>query len=306
MLNRRRSQRRKDTRAEVTWPATVITKHDAVRGRVANISRGGVLLYLQEQIELHVIIRIAIEIPECNDAMSMIGEVVRTFSIEKDIEDFSYAIGVKFTEISSQDLRFFTGNIAPEWQEDYKEPGLLSQSKQFLTKNIHYAILGILIFLLVYFAIPNDDSDKIEHAQIAAVESRLEKIGLQLENLQKLSTSSTKVNEQLNDIQNKLSQLLINVAPVAMVERLQAQVNINQQKIAQATPVIIKKSPEPAQPDFEKKKTTPPHAIYHVVKKGETLYRIARRYGVDVTGIRKLNNLLPDASIQPQQKLLIR
>lgn len=50
----------------------------------------------------------------------------------------------------------------------------------------------------------------------------------------------------------------------------------------------------------------PAAAVYHVVQKGENLYRIALKYGLTVDQLSKLNNLPPDASIQPNQKLLVK
>jgi membrane-bound lytic murein transglycosylase D len=46
--------------------------------------------------------------------------------------------------------------------------------------------------------------------------------------------------------------------------------------------------------------------IYHVVRKGDTLWDIARRYdGVSVEQIRKLNNLSNTSSLKPGQKLKV-
>jgi LysM repeat protein len=42
----------------------------------------------------------------------------------------------------------------------------------------------------------------------------------------------------------------------------------------------------------------------HVVKPGETLYRISRRYGVKVDTLRKWNKL-PDDIIEVGQKLIV-
>ena len=46
-------------------------------------------------------------------------------------------------------------------------------------------------------------------------------------------------------------------------------------------------------------------AVYHEVVAGETLYGISRRYGLTVDELRRLNKL-PDATIYPKQRLLIR
>ncbi|MFN2355703.1 MAG: PilZ domain-containing protein, partial [Desulfopila sp.] len=136
------SYRRMSSRAEVYWPATVIWKEQVLQGRIKNLSRGGALLYLEEHIDLQDNIRIAIEIPKYNYVISAKGEVVRTFALEKDTEEYSFAAGVKFTEISDEDLKFFTGNLAPEWQKDYQEPEISTPSMQNSNRNIIYALLG--------------------------------------------------------------------------------------------------------------------------------------------------------------------
>ena len=47
-------------------------------------------------------------------------------------------------------------------------------------------------------------------------------------------------------------------------------------------------------------------ARYHRVLAGETLYGISRRYGLTIEELRRLNKLPQEATIYPDQKLLIR
>jgi LysM repeat protein len=47
-------------------------------------------------------------------------------------------------------------------------------------------------------------------------------------------------------------------------------------------------------------------AVYHEVLAGETLYGISRRHGITVDDLRRLNKLEPEATIYPEQRLLIR
>ena len=47
-------------------------------------------------------------------------------------------------------------------------------------------------------------------------------------------------------------------------------------------------------------------ARYHRVRAGETLYGISRRYGSKIEELRRLNQLPKEATIYPDQKLLIR
>jgi LysM repeat protein len=45
---------------------------------------------------------------------------------------------------------------------------------------------------------------------------------------------------------------------------------------------------------------------YHVVERGESLYRIALKYGLTVDGLCHVNNITPGQSIFPGQKLIIK
>ena len=44
---------------------------------------------------------------------------------------------------------------------------------------------------------------------------------------------------------------------------------------------------------------------YHKVRPGDTLYRIAKRYGISVRELCRLNNISPNQAIHPGQKLLV-
>jgi len=48
----------------------------------------------------------------------------------------------------------------------------------------------------------------------------------------------------------------------------------------------------------------PPSVVYHHVKKGDTLYSIAKKHGVTVNTLKKQNKLSGD-KIMPGQKLVI-
>jgi LysM repeat protein len=49
---------------------------------------------------------------------------------------------------------------------------------------------------------------------------------------------------------------------------------------------------------------TKPGAALHVVKPGETLFRISRRYGIEIEKLKKMNKL-PDDIIEVGQKLIV-
>jgi LysM repeat protein len=71
--------------------------------------------------------------------------------------------------------------------------------------------------------------------------------------------------------------------------------------------VSAEKPPAAGVKEKTKKETTAAASKkrYHEVKKGETLYQISKKYGISLKDLRELNNLNPDQSIQPGQKLQV-
>ena len=88
-------------------------------------------------------------------------------------------------------------------------------------------------------------------------------------------------------------QPLENIAgPIPMANQLATQ---------KASPVTESKTSP-----FNPPTTKPRHSKqYHTVKRGETLYCLSKQYGISVDEIRHINNLIPNKSIQTDQKLLV-
>ena len=66
----------------------------------------------------------------------------------------------------------------------------------------------------------------------------------------------------------------------------------NPNSISQGQSIIVKKLSTSAKP------------VYHIVKKGETLYSLAKRYGVNISKLRELNNLT-NRSLVPGQRIIV-
>ncbi len=322
MINRRKSPRRLHSRAKVSWPAVVVSKHATIQGRVDNLSRGGALLHLEGPVEENESIRVAIEIPEYNDVISTVGRVVRLYSIDTKDEKYTYAVGVQFTDLSSEDLKFFTGNLAPEWEQSYQEPARPLPLGQILKRSAGYLLFGVLAIILTVFAFESFTEDKIDSEQLVALETRLKNIESQLDILSDMTASNGKVKDQLLAIQAELSSLQNEFATMTVVDKLQEHVSDNQQQLSDMKAVVTEDSqgiaplesldtpkPKPPQPKktvAPQKKPQSPAPVYHLVKKGDNLYRISLKYGVDVNKLRKLNKLSVKDSIHPNQKLHIK
>jgi LysM repeat protein len=66
------------------------------------------------------------------------------------------------------------------------------------------------------------------------------------------------------------------------------------------TAIDIKTSMSP-----HEKPTSRTKSRYHEVRPGETLFRIAKRYGINVDELCSLNHITPKTVIHPGQKLLV-
>ena len=274
-----------------------------------NISRSGALLYLTEQLEIQDTLRVAIEIPDCSDVMTAEGTVIRTFTLKRgDEQRFSFAVAIEFTEISEKDLRYFSGNLAPEWREDYvptKETEESPRSKHDFKK---YAVLGILFISLsslMYFIPRTGKQDTIDPHQIEQIEERVKILQSQLESFQSAIVSLKNIQENIDTIKADLANVEKKFPAMETVEKMMQQLESNEQKTSSLAKALDEYSKPLISLPSEKNQETSQTA-YHLVKKGESLYRISLNYNLTLDEIRKLNNLTASRQIFPGQKLLVR
>ncbi|MEJ2134836.1 MAG: PilZ domain-containing protein, partial [Desulfofustis sp.] len=190
---RRSHRRRKHPRAGVDWPVTVITDKATYHGKTVNISRGGALIHLTHALDPGDHVRLAIEIPECQDAILAKAEIVRVFPLKRGLEhQFTHGIAFKFTEITQENLKFFSGNLSSEWKEDFSELDRYPQtelpqqtkSPKSSDNHTHYAIWILAVILLIpicYLAFVSAEQ-KADNQQMAdQLEKRLMIIEEQIE-----------------------------------------------------------------------------------------------------------------------------
>ncbi|MDR3629902.1 MAG: LysM peptidoglycan-binding domain-containing protein [Desulfocapsaceae bacterium] len=307
-IDRRSQSRRKHQRARVTWPATVISEDKTLQGTVENICRGGALIYLPEQIEVLDSIRVAIEIPDCRDAITADGIVVRSFRAESggDLQ-YPFAIAIEFNEISEKDLRFFSGNLAPEWQKNYIDSK--HRNGPSLLKSVYknYIILGILFILLlspIYFKPRSSQQDKIDNAQIEEIHKRLNTIESKIQSLQSVAAQEQDIQAKIDTLKEDVSNVKNKIPETSALTILMKKTEKEDAGAVAASPPK-EPSSNPLNIRIEKKKTSQ-QAAYHIVKAGETLYRISLNHGLTPNGIRKLNHLDATSQIYPGQRLIIR
>ena len=309
IIDRRSQYRRKHPRAAVTWPATVISNNKTTHGRVGNISRGGALLYLAEQFECRSSIRIAIEIPDCHDVITAHGTVVRSLLLKKeDDQQFSYGVAIEFTKISEKDLRFFSGNLAPEWQENYVDPHEMqgpSRTHYEFMKYSAFCLFIVCISSLIYFIPKLHRQDAVDSRQIVQLDEKLKNLESQLHLLQTANVSLQNIEEKIDLVKYDMSNVKNKISDIEPFAKKMEQADNTSQKPAPESHAVDE-GPKPLKIVPAEKIAAHPHVVYHVVKSGENLYRIGLKYGLTPAEIRTLNNLHETSPIVPGQRLTVK
>ena len=307
--DRRLHHRRGFARANAPWPVTIISGSKTLEGRVRNISQGGVLVYLKENLAVHETIRIAVEIPDCSNVLTAEGKVIRATALDTIVDDqYACSAAIQFTNISPQDLKYFSGNLAPEWHRINSAPEQFSQSAQpdnsqdtKSNKSLFLAGAVLCGVVLLFFLISGNNDGQDISEQITAIEVQYNELQTQLKILQDSENKLERIEEeiqrmdiQLIDFQEKLTSLAL-VMEKAGEERRHTD---NERPETENNITVLSNDPPSS-------KIVVKEPDYYEVKKGQTLYRISVELNTTVSRLRKLNNLNIDDRIYPGQKLRI-
>ncbi|MGD9332062.1 MAG: LysM peptidoglycan-binding domain-containing protein [Desulfobacterales bacterium] len=194
----------------------------------------------------------------------------------------------------------FKQDDAEETYEDYDAYAALNRQGFLRKPFVPYIAAGvvalavILGFSLFGARYQNDELSE----KIALLDKHLADIEFRLGNLEQANAgaeSTPRLREmvetqakQFQALESKLGQNLNQInSKLAALEK-------NQQRSAPTTA-----SPPPA------RKAKAASAKVHVVKAGETLYQISRKYDLTVDELKKLNNMGNTVTIRPGQKLVV-
>jgi LysM repeat protein len=159
------------------------------------------------------------------------------------------------------------------------------------------AVLVVLIVLFIVFR-PASDTGKELETRFQQIEKRLTHVEALIAEIQNAAPKDTgdlsKLNERINRVE---------AAATMRMDHLSAQL-AEASKAARKEARPAEKAAKPAVASPAKK---PPvtKAQYHEVRKGETLYRISKQYGLSVDALLRLNGLGPKSVIHPGQKLKV-
>lgn len=197
-------------------------------------------------------------------------------------------------------------NSEPE-QNDFYEQEYLQWDKKKKTKfgskvfklpeTIPFSWVGVffLIFIVMLILALGGILGKL-----SGFENRLIKLEEQMVRFQDIDDKLTLALEQSNGLEQFKDRFDRLEASMSLrMDHLVTGMNNLQKDIAQ----VKAQKTQVVKPATVVKKT--PKKRYHTVRPGDTLYNIARKYGVTVIKIRALNKLSDRAVIHPGQKLIV-
>jgi len=160
--------------------------------------------------------------------------------------------------------------------------------------------MGVLLVVILFMLIFGGEKSGKADERISALQARVDQMEKSLAGMADLETRLAQVEKQAGLAQQSM----------AGVER---QFSVEEGTIEELAPkgqALKKKESAPAAQAGSQKKEPVKAAAQtaektHVVKAGETLYQIGKRYGLSVDALRRLNGLKPGQAIHPGQKLVV-
>ena len=185
-----------------------------------------------------------------------------------------------------------------EAYEDYDAYAALNRQSLLRKPFVPYIAAGVvaLVVILGFTMYSSNSQNDTLSGEVALLTKRLDDIEFRLGNLEQanagdaglaaLRTQTENLAQQVQNLETKLGQNLNQInGKLAALEK-------NQKAVAPAAPAAP-----------QKKAAAKPRI--HVVKAGETLYQISRKYGLTVDQLKKLNHMGKDVTIRPGQELVV-
>jgi LysM repeat protein len=159
--------------------------------------------------------------------------------------------------------------------------------------------VGLIILIAILFAFLFKGGG-VSEGDLESITNGLDQIEKRLGQLEEIETKTMKFEKQIEELQNSISELKhFKTSTEKNLGDLSQKIEQNLEKIT-TTMGQQKKSGTLVSESSVKS------GQYHMVKKGDTLYRISQRYGLKVDELRRMNNLKPSDEIYPGQRLLVK
>lgn len=182
-----------------------------------------------------------------------------------------------------------------EYMRRRKAPHVLQPQRKILILGGAGALL-LIVLIAIFFVYGNELSTE----DPSTIQARLKQLGERLTRLEGMEDKIVFLDKQEKDLLNYVAETDKSGRYLAdRLDEVSQKIDRLEKRIASApakteTSLTVERKPFPL---------TKGH--YHVVRVGDSLYRIAERYGTSVEELCRLNNIIPDQVIYPGQRLLV-
>jgi LysM repeat protein len=212
-------------------------------------------------------------------------------------------------DIETED-EMYKENAFSGWQKN-KRLGLFAD---IISSPFVWGGTAVVILILMFMIFWPDSNGKASIDKLDNIAQRLDmlenRIFIVETNIQNISVQQPQ-EQNIESFQNRIEQLEAFVKHktdqfTSELEKAQKKISSLESKpsttVTASKPASAPRTAPAAKPAAVRKADT---AQYHVVKKGETLYRISVNYGISVDKLLELNKMAKDAVIQPGQKIMV-
>lgn len=212
-------------------------------------------------------------------------------------------------DIETED-EMYKENAFSGWQKN-KRLGLFAD---LLSSPFVWGGTAVVILILMLMLFWPDSNGKASIDKLDNITQRLDMLENRLfiveTNIQDISVQQPQ-EQNLESFQNRIEQLEAFVKHktdqfTSELEKAQKKISSLESKpsttVISSKPASAPKAAPAAKPAAARKTDA---AKYHVVKQGETLYRISINYGISVDKLLELNNMSKGAVIHPGQKIMV-
>lgn len=171
--------------------------------------------------------------------------------------------------------------------------------------------IGIVLVVVVFYAVFPRKGAQDVFPDSGAVSDRLQQVEEKIGGMEAALGEVDALKKDIEPVKNAILRMDTTDASVSTrLDRMEKQLALLQKEIEE---IKNKTSAEVKSPALSTTKSatssgtaTVSQAGDYVVRKGDTLYGIGRRYGISVETIRALNNLTDQDAIHPGQKLKVK
>ena len=185
-----------------------------------------------------------------------------------------------------------------ETYEEYDAYAALNRQSILRKPFVPYIAAGVvaLVVILGFTLFGSSSQNEALTEEMGLLSKRLDDIEFRIGNLEQATSGDAGLTGLRDDTANLAQQF----------KDLQTKVGQSLNQINDKIAALEKSQTPPAKPaPAAAKPAKAPTPKIHVVKAGETLYQISRKYGLTVDQLKQLNKLGQDMTIRPGQELVV-